>query len=360
MPRVLLLDGPGLLRLEDQTCGDLHPREVRVRPLLSGVSHGTELSLYRGSSAFDDRVFDRGLRSFVHRSDGGSSYPAALGYEMVGRIDEVGDEVTEYSRGELVHAGAPHGEEAVIDVDATARTTYPLVALPDRRGGLERWLFVSLGAVALLAVQDAQIKIGDHVVVVGLGAIGLLVVQLARLAGASRVTAFDPLASRRELAERLGVDAVVDPTQTTDGAGAQSKQLSGGADVAIETSGVNAGVQDAIASAGMGGRVVTLGFYQGGACDLRLGEEWHHNRLELISSMGAWGNLHRHHPAWDRPRVMRTVVELLDTGRLNVEAFPVRRFAFEDAVSAYAWLDEHPGDALKVALAYEHTQGGDQ
>jgi 2-desacetyl-2-hydroxyethyl bacteriochlorophyllide A dehydrogenase len=360
IPRVLLLDGPRQLRLADQPPREVRPRDVRVSALVSGISHGTELSLYRGSSAFDDRLFDRELRAFVHRSDGRSSYPVTLGYEMVGRIDEVGDEVTEFSPGQLVHAGASHGEQVVIDVDATATTTYPLVALPDRSGSLDRWLFVSLGAVALLAVQDAQIKIGDHVVVVGLGAIGLLVVQLSRLAGASRVTAFDPLASRRALAERLGADAVIDPTQTVDGAGPESKRLGGGADVAIETSGVNAGVHDAIASVGMGSRIVTLGFYQGAACDVRLGEEWHHNRLELISSMGAWGNIHRHHPAWDRSRVMRTVVDLLHSDRLKVDAFPVRRFAFEDVISAYTWLDEHPGDALKVALAYENTKGGDQ
>jgi 2-desacetyl-2-hydroxyethyl bacteriochlorophyllide A dehydrogenase len=360
MPRLLLLDGPRQLRLEERARSELQPREVRIRPLVSGISHGTELSLYRGSSAFDERVFDRELRAFVRRNDGRSSYPLTLGYELVGRIEEIGEQVAEFQPGDLVHAGASHAEEAVVDVDATAGTTYPLVSLPERDGSLDRWLFASLGAVALVAAHDAHIKIGDHVVVVGLGAIGLMTVQLARLAGASRVTAVDPVASRRELAQRLGADAVIDPADAGDGAGALSKRLAGGADVAIETSGVVAGIHDAIAAAGMGGRVVTVGFYQGGAGDLRLGEEWHHNRIDMVSSMGAWGNLHRHYPAWNRPRVMRTVVELLDTGRLDVDAFPVRQFAFDDAISAYAWLDEHPGEALKVALAYARntTRGG--
>jgi hypothetical protein len=34
----------------------------------------------------------------------------------------------------------------------------------------------------------------------------------------------------------------------------------------------------------------------------------------------------------------------------------VRRFAFGEAAEAYRWLDEHPIEAVKVALAYE---GGD-
>jgi threonine dehydrogenase-like Zn-dependent dehydrogenase len=52
----------------------------------------------------------------------------------------------------------------------------------------ERWLFVSLGMVALVATHDARVKVGDHVAVFGLGAIEPLVVPLARMAGAAGVT----------------------------------------------------------------------------------------------------------------------------------------------------------------------------
>ena len=38
-----------------------------MRAKLSGISHGTELSLYRGTSAFTDKVFDRGLRALSSR-----------------------------------------------------------------------------------------------------------------------------------------------------------------------------------------------------------------------------------------------------------------------------------------------------
>jgi hypothetical protein len=46
------------------------------------------------------------------------------------------------------------------------------------------------------------------------------------------------------------------------------------------------GLQGALAAAGLGGTVVGAGFYQGGAANLRLGEEFHHNRLALIASVG--------------------------------------------------------------------------
>jgi 2-desacetyl-2-hydroxyethyl bacteriochlorophyllide A dehydrogenase len=347
--RALLLEGPRTLRLRDEDAPGLGRREIRVRSLLSGISHGTELNLYRGTSAFADRVFDRSLRAFVSPDPPRPTYPAMLGYELVGTVAETGADVHEVKPGDLVHVGAPHREEAVLDLDAAAATTYPPVKLP---GGapIERWLFVSVGAVALVAAHDARIKLGDHVAVIGLGAIGLLLVQMARLAGARRVSAVDPVAARRELALDLGADEALE----AGGAGEAIKRAAGrGADAAVETSGATAGLHDAIAACGLGGTVVTVGFYQGGAPELRLGEEWHHNRLDMVSSMGAWGAPHRAYPAWDRPRVMRTVVELLASGAVRADDLPVRHFPFERAVDAYGWLDEHPNDAVKVALTYD-------
>jgi 2-desacetyl-2-hydroxyethyl bacteriochlorophyllide A dehydrogenase len=355
--RALLLEGPRTLRLQDEDAPGLAPREIRVRTLVSGISHGTELNLYRGTSAFADRVFDRDLRAFVRPDPPRPVYPAVLGYELVGTVDEVGAEVRELQPGDLVHVGAPHRDEAVLDLDVAAASTYPPVLLP-AGGPLERWLFVSLGAVALVAAHDARIKLGDHVVVIGLGAIGLLLVQMARLQGAGHISGTDPVVSRRELALALGADEVFEPP-----AAVAIKCSAGGADVAIETSGNTAGLHDAIAAARLGGTVVTVGFYQGGAAELRLGEEWHHNRLDMVSSMGAWGAPHRNFPAWDRPRVMRTVVELLASGALRTDGLPVRHFPFEQAVEAYGWLDANPNEAVKVALTYDGfhpAAGGEQ
>jgi 2-desacetyl-2-hydroxyethyl bacteriochlorophyllide A dehydrogenase len=363
VPRSLVLEGPRSLRLRSEDPHPLGPRDVRLRALVSGISHGTELNLYRGSSAFADRVFDWELRAFVRPDPPQPTYPATLGYELVGVVEEAGDSVHEVGVGDLVHAGMPHREATVLDVDESLRASYPLVRLP---AGVppERWLFLSLGMVALLAVHDAGMRLGDHVAVTGLGAIGLLVVQLARLAGAARIVALDPVASRRDLALALGADAALDPREGADGAGAAVKRSGGrGVDVAVETSGATAALHEAVAACGLGGRVVTVGFYQGGAPELRLGEEWHHNRLEMISSMGAWGAPHRAHPAWDRPRLARTVVDLLASGRVQVDPLPVRRFPFDQAVDAYRWLDEHPDEAIKVALTYDGANsdpGGQQ
>jgi 2-desacetyl-2-hydroxyethyl bacteriochlorophyllide A dehydrogenase len=353
VPRTLVLDGPRRLRLSEHPSQPLEPDQVRLRSLLSGISHGTELSLYRGTSAFVDKVFDRGLRAFVAPSAGSAStYPVTLGYEMIGEVVEVGAEVTAVRVGDLVHTGTPHQDETVLNPAASLQATYPLVVLPTAER-LERALFISLAAVALQAVHDAQIKLGDSVSVHGLGAIGLLAVQMCRLDGIQTVVGVDPDPRRRELAAGFGATHVLDPVGD-EPLGLRIRDRNGGrgVDVAIEVSGSDHGLQGALAAAGLGGTVVAAGFYQGGAANLRLGEEFHHNRLSLIASVGAWGAPHRQAPLWDRRRILDVATRLLYTDVVSVDGLLDRTFRFEDAPAAYRWLDEHPQAAVKIALDY--------
>ena len=251
MPRVLVLDGPRQLRLAEQPMRRLSSGEIRLRGLLSGISHGTELSLYRGTSAFSDRVFDRGLRAFVEPQAGSASaYPVTLGYEMVSEVVETAADTTQVRVGDLVHTGTPHQEETVLDVASSLTATYPLVRLPTRER-LERGLFISLAAVALQAVHDAELKLGDAVSVHGLGAIGLLVVQMCTLEGIQNVIAIDPDPRRRELASRFGATHVLDAAAERS-LGLRVRDLNGGhgMDVAIEVSGSDRGLQGALGGCG--------------------------------------------------------------------------------------------------------------
>jgi 2-desacetyl-2-hydroxyethyl bacteriochlorophyllide A dehydrogenase len=353
VPRTLVLEAPRRLRLAEQPSRPLRPGEARLRSVLSGISHGTELSLYRGTSAFTDMVFDRGLRAFVAPPAGtASAYPVTLGYEMVSEVVEVGADVTAVSVGDLVHTGTPHQEETVIDVDASMQATYPLEVLPTAER-MERALFISLAAVALQAVHDAEIKLGDAVSVHGLGAIGLLTLQMCRLDGIQNVVGVDPDPHRRALATGFGATHVLDPVDSTP-VGLAIRELNDGrgVDISIDVSGTDRGLQGALAAAGLGGRVVAAGFYQGGAGNLRLGEEFHHNRLSLIASIGGWGAPHRHAPLWDRRRVLETALRLLYTDRVSVAGLLDQRMPFASAPEAYRRLDEHPRSAVKIALEY--------
>ena len=353
MPRTLVLEGKRKLELREQPEAPLLAGEVRLRSRLSGISHGTELSLYRGTSAFSDKVFDRGLRAFVAPHAGTTSaYPATLGYEMVSEVVEVAPDVTDVKVGDLVHTGTPHQEETVLDVAESLASTYPLVVLPTAER-LERALFLSLAAVALQAVHDAEVKLGDAVSVHGMGAIGLMTIQMCLLEGIQNVYAVDPDPARRALATKFGATDVLDPSAAeTIALQVRDRNHGRGVDVAIDVSGSDRGLQGALEAAGLGARVVAAGFYQGAAAHLFLGEEFHHNRLTMLASIGGWGTPNRHAPLWDRRRVLDVATRLLYTDRVSVEGLLSRTFPFARAPEAYVWLDEHPEDAVKVALDY--------
>jgi 2-desacetyl-2-hydroxyethyl bacteriochlorophyllide A dehydrogenase len=327
----------------------LKPDEVRARAVLSGISHGTEINLYRGTSPFDRKRFARDLRLFLEGGDR-ASYPMGLGYEWVGRVVEVGSAVGGFAVGDLVHLPFSHRETHVF-VAGQPTGLGAVVPLPT---GLapEQAIVLALAGVALQAVHDAHIKLGDRVAVFGLGTIGLLAIQLARLDGAAWVDAIDPLAARRALAESLGADRTLDPESCDVGYEIKSTSAQHGADVAIEVSGYYAGLHEAIRSVRMAGTVVAAGYYQGEGTALRLGEEWHHNRVTMVSSMGVWDCPHRDHPAWNRGRVHEKALDLLADGRLQSEGFVTHRFPFARAREAYALIDQHPEQVIKVALTY--------
>jgi S-(hydroxymethyl)glutathione dehydrogenase / alcohol dehydrogenase len=67
-------------------------------------------------------------------------------------------------------------------------------------------------AHALVAIEPAS-----SVAVVGCGPLGLSAVQGARIAGASTIIAIDPIATRREAAQRVGATHVLDPNVEGDG-----------------------------------------------------------------------------------------------------------------------------------------------
>lgn len=95
-------------------------------------------------------------------------------------------------------------------------------------------------------VRDANVRVGDFVVVVGLGAIGQIAIQLAKRAGASVVIGVDPIAHRCDIARRHGADFCLNPIGTD--VGKEIKTLTGkqGADVIIETSGYADALQSAL------------------------------------------------------------------------------------------------------------------
>ena len=272
MPTLLTIPAPREICLESLPSEPLGPGQVRLATLFSGISAGTELATYRGSNPYLHKRWDAEQRLFQASDAPSLTYPVrTMGYEEVGRVVELGPGVVAPAVGDLVYGTWGHRTEAVVDAAwAAARR------LPD---GLDPLLgiFSHIGSVALNGVRDAAVRIGDTVAVFGLGVPGQIVAQLARRSGATVI----------------------------------------GVDVTIEVSGVAAALHEAIRATAYAARGIALGFFQGTPTGLALGDEFHHNRVSLISSQIS-GVAPEQSYRWDKPRLARTVMALQADGTLNL------------------------------------------
>ena len=115
---------------------------------------------------------------------------------------------------------------------------------------------VTTGAGAIF--NACKLTPGETVAVVGCGGVGLAAVNAAKIAGAGRIIAADPMPEKRELALKLGATDVVDALAPD--AAAQILELTkGGVDHAVEAVGRPASGELAVKSLRRGGTATILG-----------------------------------------------------------------------------------------------------
>ena len=89
--------------------------------------------------------------------------------------------------------------------------------------------------------------------------------------------------------------------------------------------------------------MVASGFYQGGAEHLRLGEEFHHNRVRIVASQIS-GTPVGARARWDQPRLVRTFMEQVRRGRVDVGSLVTDVVDAADVADVFARLDaRRPG-----------------
>lgn len=323
----------------------LGPQEVRLRTLYSGISAGTELTLYRGTNPYLAKSWNAERRLFEPAEGGSWGYPhPAIGYEELGEVTELGAGVSGLRPGQLVWGAWGHRSTHVAPAD-WARPRL----LPD---GLEPvcGIFGQIGSIALNAILDADIHLGETVAVFGQGVPGQMVTQLVKASGAE-VIAIDRLPQRLAVASDCGADHVVNGAEVDAAAAVKELTDGRGADVSIEISGNYGALHEAIRATADNSRVVVSGFYQGGGEALRLGEEFHHNRVELVSSQIGGVARHLDH-RWDRLRLEQTIMQLQLAGKVDFQRLITHRFAARDLQRAYSLLDQTPEDAGQVVLEF--------
>lgn len=208
--------------------------------------------------------------------------------------------------------------------------------------GLDRAALLGCGVLTGLgaALRTAKVEVGESVAVLGCGGVGLSVIQGARIAGATRIIAIDPVAGKRDLARELGATDVVDPT-AIEVPEYVVEMTSGGVDHAFEVVGMAATIEQAFAMLGRGGSATVVGAAAG---DVSI-------RLPASALMidrriqGSWMGSNRFQvdvPAY---------VELYLQGRLLLDELVSARLSLDEL--GLAWSALRGGEAARSVILFD-------
>lgn len=256
--RALKLYSPGDIRFEEVPTPFPKPDEMLIRVGACGVC-GSDLP----------RIFENG----AHK------YPLIPGHEFSGRVVEVGSDTGRDWIGRSVvvyplipckkcsacYSGLPaqcinydylgsRRDGAFAEYVVVPRDN--VIPVPDGIS-LELSALTEPSAVSLRAVRRAGVTAGDTVLIVGAGTIGLLIGFWAQLAGAS-IFMMDVVIEKLRFAKKLGFQQLIDANQP-DVVEWVRRKSGMGVDVAFEASGHNSGLEKAISSVRVNGRVVLVG-----------------------------------------------------------------------------------------------------
>ena len=351
---------PGRIELADKPIPDIGPNDALLRITLTTIC-GTDVHILKGE------------------------YPVAqgltVGHEPVGVIEKLGSAVVGYREGQRVIAGAicpnfnsyaaqdgapsqdgsylvPSGRCGCHGYKATAGwrfgnlidgTQAEYVLVPDAQANLapipdgltdEQVLMCpDIMSTGFAGAENANIKIGDTVVVFAQGPIGLCATAGARLRGASTIIAVDGNDHRLGIARQLGADLTLNFNQVD--VVAEVLKLTGGrgADSAIEALGLQSTFEQALRVIKPGGTLSSLGVYSG---DLKI----------PLDAFAAGLGDHRINTALcpGGKERMRRLMNVLASGRLDLRPMVTHRYALDDIVAAYDLFSHQRDGVLKVAI----------
>src|SRR4051812_2490363 len=329
----------GAIECHTYPLAPLPPESVRVRTAVSVTSPGTEMT-YVGRGAQNPYLrkrWDPELRVFVSGAPT-QDYPVVFGYRAAGTVVE--SRVADVPVGTRVFGKWRHTEFTTLSAADVRAQQLPHELSFDDGVDLAQMLPICLNAVSYAEGKED----GAPVVVFGCGPVGLIVAQVARALGATAVYAVDRLAARLEIARSLALNAI---DGSSDDVAARLKRDLGSEaiPVAFECTGNTRALHEAIRVVRRRGTVVAVGFYQGDAAGLSLGDEFHHNGVEIRS--GQIGNVH---PRWDAGSLRAAGIDLARRG-VVLGGLPRDRMPIEGVAEAFAAL-ARPAETLQVAFSY--------
>jgi L-iditol 2-dehydrogenase len=326
------------VRIEDRPVPEIGPDEILFRVEASGICGSDVMEWYRIRKA-----------------------PLVLGHEAAGVIEKVGANVQGFSVGDRIFANhhvpcgqcryCQRGQETVC---RTLRSTTfdpggfaEKVRLPEinvRQGtfkipdsmSFETATFIEPVACALRGQRMADFKPGISVAVLGSGLAGLLHVAIARARGAGKIFATDISDWRMDRAAEFGADEVIDGSEDVpELIRAANHDL--GVDLVIVCTAAIPVLEQAMNLADSGGTVLLYGVAAPGEkMQLDVGAFWA-SAVRLISTYA------------NSPDDAREAIELLDSGKLDIEKMITHRLPLDQAAKGFG-LTATASDSLKVII----------
>jgi threonine 3-dehydrogenase len=278
---------PGLW-LEDVPLPECGRDEVLIRVLRTGIC-GTDLHIYAWDGWAQQNI----------------PVPLVVGHEFVGEIVELGTDVHELGRGDLV-SGEGHlvcgrcrncmaGRRVQCSRTDSVGVNHPgafaeYIALPAtnvwrHRPGIDldvAAIFDPFGNAVHTALTFPVL--GEDVLVTGAGPIGIMAAVVARHAGARHVVVSDPSEYRLELARKMGATLAIDAKQMSPAEAMGELAMREGFDVGFEMSGKPAALRSMLSTMCHGGRIAMLGLPTE-----EFGIDWSHLVTNMITVKGIYG-----------------------------------------------------------------------
>jgi len=333
------------------------PRDVIVRIGASGVCH-SDLSLVDGTLPFPP--------------------PAVLGHEGAGVVEEVGSEVSTVKRGDrvissfitscgecwfcehdlpyvcsntqpiqnLIHANRSDGSPLTClgglgtmaeTMTVDERLVIPVKSdLPD-----EQLALIGCGVTTGVgaAMMTAEVQPGSTVAVMGCGGVGQSVIQGARIAGAERIIAIDPVDLKLKSALTFGATDTVNPSLVDPIEAVREMTGGRGADYGFEVVGSPATVNQTVELVRSAGTVVIVGVMGVTEMIQLHGLTFIYGAKRIIGTFGGSS-----HPARDFPRF----VEWAESGILDLMSMVSQRFSLAEVNDAFAATAA--GEVLRAVL----------
>ncbi len=299
----------------------LRDDDVLVKARFSGISRGTERLVFTDNVPVSERE-----RMRAPFQAGEFSFPVKYGYVSVGRVVRGVRSLV----GRDVFCLYPHQTAYVVPASA-------VVPLPDHVPAARAVLAANM-ETAINGLWDAQVQVGDRVVIIGAGVVGCLVAYLAARIPGTSVTLVDIDTRKAKVADAMGARFAYPHAAPRD------------ADVLVHASGAPDGLASALELAGKEARVVEMSWYGKQQVSLPLGQAFHAKRLTVRSSqVGSIPPLQA--PRWTYARRLALALDLL--GDEVLEWLITSECPFESLPDAMAELATRDAFELCKRVVYE-------